>query len=120
MIHIAVSQSNPEFAVTTQSSRYPRHKSGNLMDGMMKYPTYTWDLVQALESASSVSCKTPATFLDFPSTQTINQEETIIPGKRSNPNKSYHIALAYVHRTPLVWPMYTEPRAKKGRLGTQP
>ena len=32
---------------------------------MMIYSTYTWDLVQALESASSASCKTPATFIDF-------------------------------------------------------
>ena len=31
---------------------------------MMKYSTYTWDLVWALESASPVSCKTPATFID--------------------------------------------------------
>ena len=31
---------------------------------MMKYSTYTWDLVQALESASPASCKTPATFID--------------------------------------------------------
>ena len=27
---------------------------------MMKYSTYTWDLVQAHESASPTSCKTPA------------------------------------------------------------
>ena len=30
---------------------------------MMKFPTYTWDLVRALESASPDSCKTPATFI---------------------------------------------------------
>ena len=30
----------------------------------MKYSTYTWDLVQALESASPAPCKTPATFID--------------------------------------------------------
>ena len=30
---------------------------------MMKFPTYTWDLVQALESASPDSCKTQATFI---------------------------------------------------------
>ena len=29
----------------------------------MKYSTYTWNLVQALESASPASCKTPATFV---------------------------------------------------------
>ena len=31
---------------------------------MMKYSTYTWDLVKVLESASPGSCKTPATFID--------------------------------------------------------
>ena len=31
---------------------------------MIKYPTYTCGLCQALESASSASCKTPATFID--------------------------------------------------------
>ena len=36
----------------------------------MKYSTYTWDLVQALESASPASCN-----LLVPSTQTINQEK---------------------------------------------
>ena len=28
------------------------------------YATYTWDLVQAFESAYSASCKIPATFID--------------------------------------------------------
>ena len=31
---------------------------------MMKYSTYTWELVRALESVSPASCKTPATFTD--------------------------------------------------------
>ena len=30
----------------------------------MKYSTYTWDLVQALESASLAFCKTPASSID--------------------------------------------------------
>ena len=30
---------------------------------MMKYSTYTWDLVWALEAVSLVSCNTPATFI---------------------------------------------------------
>ena len=30
----------------------------------MKYSTYTWDLVKALESVSPASCKTPVTFID--------------------------------------------------------
>ena len=32
---------------------------------MIKYSTYTWDLVQARESASPASYKKPATFIDF-------------------------------------------------------
>ena len=31
---------------------------------MMKYLTYTWDMVQALESASHASCKTPVALID--------------------------------------------------------
>ena len=31
---------------------------------MMKYSTYTWDLVWALEAVSLVACNTPATFID--------------------------------------------------------
>ena len=47
----------------------------------------------------------------IPSAQTINQEK----GKESRNEiqlPTNHIA--------LPWPMYTEPRAKGGRLGTQP
>ena len=32
---------------------------------MMKYSTYTWDLMRAPESASPASCKTPAICIDF-------------------------------------------------------
>ena len=35
------------------------------VSGMTKYSTYTWHLIQALESASPASCKTPATSIDF-------------------------------------------------------
>ena len=34
------------------------------VQGMVLYLTHTWDLVQALESASPASCKTPATSID--------------------------------------------------------
>ena len=50
---------------------------------MMKYSTYTWDLVQALESASPASCKTPATFIDS-ICQTINQKKAKNPEIRFN------------------------------------
>ena len=44
---------------------------------MMKYSTYTWDLVRTLESASPASCKTPATFID-----------TIRPNKKPEKTKN--------------------------------
>ena len=78
---------------------------------MMKKSTYTWDLVRALESASPASCKTPATF-----TYSIcpnNQQ-----GKKNKESRN-EIQLP-TNRIVLPWPTYTEPRAKRGRLGTQP
>ena len=63
-----------------------------------------------LESASSASCKTPATFL-ISSPQTINQEKN-----KESRNEIQLPTNCFV----LTWPTYTEPRAKRGRLGTQP
>ena len=34
------------------------------VEGMMKYKTYSWDLVQALESVFPTSCTTPATSIN--------------------------------------------------------
>ena len=45
---------------------------------MMKYSTYTWDLVRALGSASPAFWKTPATFIDV-STQTSNHKKAKNP-----------------------------------------
>ena len=41
---------------------------------MVKYPTYTCNLVWALESASLGSCKTPATFIDSIHPTTLPEE----------------------------------------------
>ena len=76
---------------------------------MMENSTYTWDLVRTLESAYSVSCKTPTTS-NGSSTQTINQEEAQSPKN----------AQLQTNRIVLSWTTYTQPRAKRGRLGTQP
>ena len=78
---------------------------------MMKQSIYTWDLVRPLESASPASCKTPATFID--SIHPNNQA-----GKKNKESRN-EIQLP-TNRIVLPWPMYTEPRAKRGRLGTQP
>ena len=70
----------------------------------------SWDLVRALESASPASCKTPATYIDSicPNSQ---------PGKNKEPRNEIQLS---ANRIVLPWPTYTEPRAKRGRLGTQP
>ena len=76
----------------------------------MKYSTYTWDMVLAPESASPASCKTPPTFINSIRT---NKE----PEKHKEPRNDIQLL---ANRVVLPWPMYTEPRAKRGRLGTQP
>ena len=70
---------------------------------------YTWDLVQALESASPASYKVSVTFID--SIRPNNQ-----PGKN---HKSRNEIQLPTNCIVLPWPMYTEPRAERGRLGTQ-
>ena len=74
---------------------------------MIKQSTYAWDLMQALEPVSSTSCKTPATFIDSicPNTQ---------PGKKHRGSRN-EIQLSTNCR-----PTYTELRAKRDGLGTQP
>ena len=77
---------------------------------MMKYSTYTWELVRALQSASPASCKTPATFID-----------SIPPNNQPGQNKKSRNEIQLPkNRILLPWPTYTEPSAKTGILGTQP
>ena len=68
------------------------------------------DLVRALESASPASCKTPATFID--SIRPNNQ-----PGKNKESRNEIQLS---ANRIVLPWSTYTESRAKRARLGTQP
>ena len=77
---------------------------------MMKYSTYTWDLVWALEAASPASCKTPATFID-------STHPNSSPEKSKEPRNEIQLP---TNCTVLPWTTYREPRAKTGRLGTQP
>ena len=77
---------------------------------MMPHSTYIWDLAWALESASPAFCKTLATFID--SNSPSNQ-----PGKRKESRNEIQLQTNHIV---LPWPAYTEPRAKRGRLGTQP
>ena len=74
---------------------------------MMKYSTYTWDLVRAFESASPASCKTPATFID-------SIRPNNLPEKSKEPRNEIQLPTNHI---PLPWSIYPEPRAKRGRLG---
>ena len=62
---------------------------------MMKYSTYTSDLVRALKSASPASCKT---HLMIPSTQTINQKKAKNPEMRFNSQCKF-LHCAYTNRS---------------------
>ena len=77
---------------------------------MMKYLTYTWDLVRGFESAFPAYCKISATFIDSmcPNNQ---------PEKSKEPRNEIQLPTNCIV---LPWSTYTEPRAKRGRLGTQP
>ena len=69
------------------------------VEGMMKYKTYTWDLVHALSQHSLPPARHQLHPLN-PSVQSVNHEETKkILKKAQTTNKSYCIALAYVQRT---------------------
>ena len=77
---------------------------------MMKHSTYTWDLVRALESESPASSKTPARFID-----SIRPNNS--PEKTKRSRNEIQLSTNCIK---LPWPTYTEPIAKRGRLGTQP
>ena len=77
---------------------------------MVRYSTYTEDLVQALESASPASQETPSTFID-----SIHPNDK--PEKSKEPRKGIQLPTNCIV---LPWPTYIEPRAKRRRLGTQP
>ena len=62
----------------------------------------------ALESASPPSCKTPATF---------NHPPKHIARKNKEPRNEIQLPTNHIV---VPWSTYTEPKAKRGRLGTQP
>ena len=76
---------------------------------MMKYLTCIWDMLWVLKSAYLASYKRPAT--SFDSIHPNNQ-----PGIQKSRNE---IQLPTISNT-LSQPMYTEPKAKRCRLGTHP
>ena len=80
---------------------------------MMLYSTHTWDLKQALDSASPASCKTPAISIDSISPNNHSRRNKKFLEKDQTPNMSTSCI-------EFPWPMYTEPRATRDRLGTKP
>ena len=81
---------------------------------MMKYSTYTWYLVRALESASPASCKTLATFIDFPSAQIVNQKKAKNPEIRLNCQQIVSYCLDLRTQNPELREVDLEPSPKKG------
>ena len=79
---------------------------------MMKYSTYTWDLVRALESASSASCKTPAIFT-VPSAQTINHKKAKNPEMRFNSQQIVLYCLGLCTQNPGLREVEMEPSPKR-------
>ena len=79
----------------------------------MKYSTYTWDLGQALESASPASCKTPATFID--SIRPIKRpEKTKNPEMRFNFQQIVSYCLGLHTQNPGLGDVDLEPSPKRG------
>ena len=95
--------------VTTQLSWYPWHKWGNLIDiesqAMMIYWVFTWDLVEALQSASLPPARHQPHPLT-PSTQTIIKEEKTSSAKRGTSRTKALVSLYWWSRIlPLKQPI---------------
>ena len=80
---------------------------------MMKYSTCTWDLVQAIELASTPPARHQPHPL-IPSAQTINQEDTKNPGKRSNSQQILSYCLGQRTQNPGLREVDLEPSPKRG------
>ena len=81
---------------------------------MMKYSTYTWDLVWALESASPASCKTPAKNTDSirPNNQPGRKSKN--PEMRSNSQQIVLYCLGPHTQNPGLREVDLEPSPKRG------
>ena len=79
---------------------------------MMKYPSYTCDLVPALELASPASCKTPATLI-LP-TQIITTKKPTNQKLRFNSQQIILSSLGLHTQNPGLREVGFEPRPKRG------
>ena len=80
---------------------------------MMKYSTYTWDLVRALESASLPPARHQPHLL-IPSAQTINQKKAKNPEIRFNSQQIISNCLGLQTQNPGLREIDLEPIAKRG------
>ena len=80
---------------------------------MLRKSTYTWDMVQALESTSPTSCKAPATVIDSICPKTINQEKKKNPEMRSNFQQIISTCLALHTQNPGLREVDLEPSPKR-------
>ena len=80
----------------------------------MKYSTYAWDLVQAIELTSTASCKRHQPHPLIPSAETINQEETKNPEKRSNSQQILSYCLGQRTQNPGLREVDLESSPKRG------
>ena len=80
---------------------------------MMKYSTYTWDLVRALESASLPPARHQPHLL-IPSAQTINQKKPKNPEIRFNSQQLVSYCLGLRIQNPGLREVDLEPSPKKG------
>ena len=80
---------------------------------MVKYSTYTWDLVRALGSASPAFWKTPATFIDV-STQTSNHKKAKNPEIWFNSQQIVSYCLGLRTQNPALKEVDLEPSPKRG------
>ena len=80
---------------------------------MMKYSTYTQDLVWALESASPTSCKTSAIFIDS-TAQRVNLKNAKNREIRFNSQQIVSYCLDLHTKNPGLREVDVEPRPKRG------
>ena len=80
---------------------------------MMKYSTYTWDLVRALESASLPPARHQPHLL-IPSAQTINQKKAKNPEMRFNSQQIVLYCLGLHTQNPGLREVDLDPSPKRG------
>ena len=84
------------------------------VQGMIKYSTYTWDLVHSSLSQRPLPPARHQPHLLNPSAQTIKQEETKNHEKRSNPQQIKSFCLCLHKQNPRLREVDLKASAKRG------